>query len=87
MSSTFDQIRELIRQGSIRISDHGYDELSADGILARDAIQGLSQAQFLSKIILIIRKVRAYWCEKQRTTGDTFTSSGAYQKVRPNRQY
>jgi hypothetical protein len=44
MSSTFDQIRELVRQGSVRISDHGYDELAADGILAREAIEGVPSA-------------------------------------------
>ncbi len=44
MNSTFDQIRELVRQGSVRISEHGYDELAADGILAREAIEGLSSA-------------------------------------------
>lgn len=44
MNSTFDQIRELVRKGSVRISDHGYDELAADGILAREAIEGLASA-------------------------------------------
>ena len=44
MSSTFDQIRELVRQGSVRISEHGYDELAADGILAREAVEGVSSA-------------------------------------------
>lgn len=44
MSSTLDQIRELIRNGSVRISEHGYDELAADGILAREAIRGISSA-------------------------------------------
>jgi len=44
MRSTFDQIRELVRQGSVRISDHGYDELAADGILAREAVEGLAGA-------------------------------------------
>ena len=44
MSSTFDQIRELVRQGSVRISEHGYDELAADDILAREAVDGLSTA-------------------------------------------
>ena len=44
MSSTLDQIRELFRQGLIRISEHGYDELAADGILAREAIDGFSSA-------------------------------------------
>ena len=44
MSSTLDEIRELIRQGLIRISEHGYDELAADGILAREAVEGFSSA-------------------------------------------
>ena len=44
MGSTLDQTWELVRRGSIRISEHGYDELAADGILAREAIQGLSNA-------------------------------------------
>ncbi|HMJ08186.1 MAG TPA: DUF4258 domain-containing protein [Pyrinomonadaceae bacterium] len=44
MSSTFDQIRELISQDTVRISEHGYDELIADGILAREAIEGVSSA-------------------------------------------
>ena len=44
MSSTFDQIRELVRQGLVRISEHGYDELAADGILAREAVAGLAGA-------------------------------------------
>ncbi|NOT47068.1 MAG: DUF4258 domain-containing protein [Acidobacteria bacterium] len=44
MSSTLDQIRELIRQGSVRISEHGYDELAADGILVREAVEGVTSA-------------------------------------------
>ncbi len=44
MSSTLDQIRELVRQGSVRISEHGYDELAADGILAREAVEGFASA-------------------------------------------
>ena len=44
MSVTFDQIRKLIRHGLVRISDHGYNELAADGILAREAVEGISSA-------------------------------------------
>ncbi|MEQ1921038.1 MAG: DUF4258 domain-containing protein [Pyrinomonadaceae bacterium] len=44
MDITFDQIRELIGQGSVRISEHGYDELAADGILAREAIEGFQSS-------------------------------------------
>lgn len=44
MNGTLDQIRELVRQGSVRISEHGYDELTADGILAREAVEGVANA-------------------------------------------
>ena len=47
MSSTLDQIRELILNGSVRISEHGYDELAADGIFARQAIEGISNADLV----------------------------------------
>jgi hypothetical protein len=40
VSRTFDQIRALIARGELRISLHGYDELAADGIRARDVITG-----------------------------------------------
>lgn len=32
LSQTFDDIRQLIEEGSVRISEHGYDELVADDI-------------------------------------------------------
>lgn len=44
MNGTLDQIRELVQQGSVRISEHGYDELAADGILAREAVEGVASA-------------------------------------------
>ena len=44
MSTTFERIRQLVDEGEVRISEHGYDELAADGILARDVIAGLAYA-------------------------------------------
>jgi len=41
MSATFERIRALVRSGDIRISDHGYDEMSEDNILVRDLIDGV----------------------------------------------
>ena len=44
MSELLIRIRELVEIGEVRISEHGYDELSADRILVREAIRGLRKA-------------------------------------------
>jgi|SRR5258705_2199796 len=41
MSATFERIRALVQSGDIKISDHGYDEMSDESILARDVIAGV----------------------------------------------
>lgn len=41
MSATFERIRALVLIGDIRISDHGYDEMSEENILARDIVEGV----------------------------------------------
>ena len=45
MSRIFDNILELVQQQEVRISEHGYDELAADGILVREIIAGISEAR------------------------------------------
>ena len=44
MSSTLDAIRELVASGNVRISEHGYDQLSDDDILIRDLLNGINSA-------------------------------------------
>jgi hypothetical protein len=44
MSVTFVRILQLIQTGEIRISDHGYDELAADGIFVRDVLANVTDA-------------------------------------------
>lgn len=44
MSETLDRIKILVSAGEVRISEHGYDELAADGIFVRDVISGLPRA-------------------------------------------
>jgi hypothetical protein len=44
MSETFRQIIRLIQWGDVKISDHGYDEMAADGLYARDAIGSVAGA-------------------------------------------
>ena len=49
MSYTFDSIRTLISKGHIRISEHGYDELTADGLSARDLVEGVKTAEAIEE--------------------------------------
>ena len=44
MSDTFQRILTLVRNGEIRISEHGYDELAEDGLGVRDVIAGIGNA-------------------------------------------
>lgn len=44
VSSTFDRIRALVSVGGVRISAHGYDELAADGLAARELVEGVNSA-------------------------------------------
>ena len=41
VSDTFERIKRLVAGGSVRISEHGYDELLADDIRSRDIIKGV----------------------------------------------
>ncbi|MEK6777984.1 MAG: DUF4258 domain-containing protein [bacterium] len=41
MSKTFNTVCALIREGSVRISEHGYDELAADSLSAREVMAGV----------------------------------------------
>ena len=45
MSATFDRIKDLVARPEVRISEHGYDELAQDGILAREVISGVNEGQ------------------------------------------
>lgn len=45
MSETFERILELVARREVRISDHGYDELSQDGILVREVIAGVEDGR------------------------------------------
>lgn len=47
MSQTFDSIRVLVAEGRVRISEHGYDELAADGLLARELVEGVEAAEVI----------------------------------------
>ena len=45
MSETLERVRELAARREVRISEHGYDELAQDGILAGDVVSGVQGAE------------------------------------------
>ncbi|MCX5646731.1 MAG: DUF4258 domain-containing protein [Phycisphaerae bacterium] len=44
MNETFRQILRLVEQGEVKISDHGYDEMAADGLRAREVVESVAAA-------------------------------------------
>jgi hypothetical protein len=49
MGDTLQRVRELVRAGMVKISEHGYDELAADGISAREIVDGLQDALLIEE--------------------------------------
>jgi len=45
ISETFGKILELVSRQEVKISEHGYDELAQDGILAREVLAGIVEAK------------------------------------------
>jgi hypothetical protein len=41
LESFSEKVRRLVSSGKVRISEHGYDELSDDGLRAREVVAGL----------------------------------------------
>jgi len=49
VSDVFDKIKALVVAGSVRISDHGYEELVADGLTAREIVEGVEAAEVVEE--------------------------------------
>jgi hypothetical protein len=47
MSETLRRVQALVLGGDVLISDHGYDELDEDGILATEALDGIASAELV----------------------------------------
>ncbi len=44
LSKTLEEVQALVARGEVRVSLHGYEELAADMIRVRDAVEGLAAA-------------------------------------------
>jgi hypothetical protein len=49
MGDTLQRIRELVRAGDVKISEHGYDELVVDGISAREIVEGVQDSLLIEE--------------------------------------
>jgi Domain of unknown function (DUF4258) len=47
VSATLEKIQHLVARGEILVSEHGYDELAQDGIIANEVISGVSDGQLV----------------------------------------
>ena len=47
MSRTLHLVQELVARGEVRISEHGFDELSADGITVKELLFGIVEAEVI----------------------------------------
>ena len=53
MSEIFERILDLIGRQEVLISDHGYEELGADGILVKEILEGVREG-------LVVEEYPAY---------------------------
>ena len=75
----------LISKGSVRISEHGYEELSADGLLARELVEGVEAAEVIETIRTTL-KDHAYYYANGLRMGAWSTLCGDFQPVTQVRQ-
>lgn len=47
MSETYKNIMNLVKKGEILFSDHGYDEMIEDKIIAKDIISGIGSSELI----------------------------------------
>jgi hypothetical protein len=51
LSELVDRVRELVADGDVRISEHGYDELAEDRLTAREVLSGIPDAVVIEEYL------------------------------------
>ena len=77
-SETFELILRLVELGDVRVSDHGYDELAADGLSARECIVSVGGGAVVEDYP-DYAKGHACCCSRQAAKAGPFTFCGSPQ--------
>jgi len=79
LSKTLENIKALIRKLEVRISDHGYDELSSDNLFAREVVEGATEAVVVEDYP-DYPKAHLCWCFRGIVKNGRYMLSGEYRK-------
>jgi hypothetical protein len=66
LSTFVEKIRALIFAGDVRISEHGYDELTKDGLSAREVLGGIPEAILVEEYPEFPKEPYALFLQKDR---------------------
>ena len=69
MSEFVERVRDLIRAGDVRISEHRYDELAEDGLTAREVFAGVQEAVVVEEYLNYPKGPCVLVLQKDRTGG------------------
>jgi hypothetical protein len=85
MSETFDKVCALVERGEVKVSDHGYDEMSDEEILARDVLAGVSEGIVVEDYPTYARDP-VYSCCKGIAISVRSMSFGEFRKISRHQQ-
>ena len=77
MSETFQRVLLLLKSGKVRISDHAYDELYKDGMIAEDVLAAMPAATVVEDYPDANRAPQ-FWFYSGLQMGGRFTLFGVF---------
>jgi hypothetical protein len=86
MSETLRRAQTLVLSGNYRVSDHGFNELEEDAIIAGEAIAGIAAATAIEDYP-IDRAARVFLPCNTMEVAALFTSCGRYPVASVARRY
>jgi hypothetical protein len=79
VTDLFHRILSLVERGEVLISDHGYDELASDDMLAAEVLESIDSAEVLEEYRIISRGRACSFCKPTGQPG-RFMYYGEFQQ-------